>query len=775
MRKHLLGLTLIAGLAGCTSEFDSDRTEASSPVAKAEASAAADLTPESLATLRGSSTSFASLPDRGELLSYGGGRKARQSGAYSYHPVAISEAHALNAIGKGEMVVTMPDGKPLRLAYQRHEEQPDGNWTWIGGDADGSNNAVLTFGDKAVFGMISVGDDYYRVRTDATGAWVVATDRSRVASGGGQRASGPDFLAPPEGGGVLAASATSRLAKSGAAAAAVNEKATAVVDVVIGYSSSIATRQGSQAAAVTLVANLVALSNAAYASSGVNMRLRLVHAMSVTYADTSDNQDALQKLTGYDATTQQPITVDSAFTALRSARNEYGADVVAFVRGYREPEQDGCGIAWLLGMNQSGITVAGDAEFAYAVVSDGEDRDEGDGNTYFCSDYSLAHELGHVMGQAHNTQDAQGRAGAHTYSYGYRESSATGFFTIMAYPSGDNQIEAPYFANPAVNYLNRPTGTATADNVRSMNQTMPIIAQFRATVVPLGNVRSDFDGDGKSDVIFRNSSTGQNAIWKSVNIATQQQMATVASQAWIIAGTGDFNGDGKVDVLWRNTSTGNNVIWRSGLHSQQQTVATVANQNWKVAGVGDFNGDGVADILWRRADTGQNVIWLSGHHATQLTVATVVGGGWTVAGVGDFNGDGRSDILWRSTTTGNNTIWRSASSASQQAVTSVPSQAWRVAGVADFNGDGLDDVLWSNASTGANSIWRGGSSGSQQAVVSTGTAWAVAAVGDYDGDGRADILWRNSANGNNVYWKSGNHATQQPVAAVPNQAWKVFY
>ncbi len=31
-------------------------------------------------------------------------------------------------------------------------------------------------------------------------------------------------------------------------------------------------------------------------------------------------------------------------------------------------------------MNQSGITVAGDAEFAYAVVSDGEDRDEGDGH-----------------------------------------------------------------------------------------------------------------------------------------------------------------------------------------------------------------------------------------------------------------------------------------------------------------------------------------------------------------------------------------------------------
>src|SRR5690606_6139152 len=135
----------------------------------------------------------------------------------------------------------------------------------------------------------------------------------------------------------------------------------------------------------------------------------------------------------------------------------------------------------------------------------------GDGNTYFCSDFSLAHELGHLMGQAHNTEDAGGVGGAHTYSYGYREASSTGFYTIMAYPSADTQIEAPYFANPALNYLNRRTGVANAsDNDRSMNQMMPIIAQFRATVVPLpGGVPADFDGDGKSDVLFRNTSNGQ--------------------------------------------------------------------------------------------------------------------------------------------------------------------------------------------------------------------------------------------------------------------------
>src|SRR5690606_37199076 len=179
--------------------------------------------------------------DRGELLSYGGARKTRQSGAYTYHPVALSEAHALNAIGSGEMVVATPDGEPLRIRYERHEEQPDGNWTWIGRNQDGSS-AVLTFGEKAVFGMISRGDDYYRVRTDRTGAWVVETDRSLVAAGGGKREKGPDFLIAPDSG-VLTAAASRRLAKA-APGADVPEKAATVIDVLVGYSNGLASVYG---------------------------------------------------------------------------------------------------------------------------------------------------------------------------------------------------------------------------------------------------------------------------------------------------------------------------------------------------------------------------------------------------------------------------------------------------------------------------------------------------------------------------------------------------
>ena len=767
MRRHLLGLMLIAGMAGCTS--DSDVAPAGTPGDIASAGPDAMPTAASLAAARGSTTGFAALPDRGELLAYGGARKVRTEGAYTWHPVAVSEDHALNAIGSGRLVLNTPDGKALNLQYERHEEQPDGNWSWIGRGEDGAS-AVLTFGEKAVFGSITQGDAHYRVRTDRSGAWMVATDPRLVAADGGRPKNGTDVLMPPESRALVAAASRHMEAK---AAEAAPDKALAVVDVLLGYSSTMASELGSQAAAVTLVTNLVAAANAAYTNSGVTMRLRVVHAMSVNYADTTRNRDALQQLTGYNVDTQQPITPNSAFNALRAARNEYGADLVAFVRRYREPEQDGCGIAWLLGMNASGISTDDEA-FGYAVVSDGSDRDESDNNTYFCSQYSLAHELGHLMGQAHDRDNATD-AGVHSYSYGYRETSPTGFFTIMAYPASGSQIEAPHFANPAVRFSGRATGTATADNVRSMNQTMPIVSRFRATVVPLPNLRSDFDGDGKSDVFFRNISSGRNVIWKGANYASRVQEQNVSGNAWKVIGTGDFNRDGKADLLWRNTSTGANMIWRSGAYAQRQTLQAVANLSWEIVGIGDFNGDGASDILWRHRTNGKNMIWLSGNGNTRVNLDAVEGGGWSVAGVGDFNGDGRSDILWRSATSGKNTIWRSGNGSTRQSVDTVDNLNWKVVGTGDFNGDGVDDILWRNSKSGANTIWRSANGGSRQSVATLGTKWFVAAVADYDGDGRSDILWRDSVEGRNIIWKAGDTNSRQSMQTVAGSAWRIYY
>jgi len=59
----------------------------------------------------------------------------------------------------------------------------------------------------------------------------------------------------------------------------------------------------------------------------------------------------------------------------------------------------------------------------------------------------------------------------------------------------------------------------------------------------------------------------------------------VADLSWTVAGIGDFDGDAKVDILWRNTSTGENYIYfmdGTAIKPTEGYIRTVADQNWAV-------------------------------------------------------------------------------------------------------------------------------------------------------------------------------------------------
>src|SRR3546814_6771951 len=81
-----------------------------------------------------------------------------------------------------------------------------------------------------------------------------------------------------------------------------------------------------------------------------------------------------------------------------------------------------------------------------------------------------------------------------------------------------------------------------------------------------------------------------------------------------------FNGDGKSDLLWRSLSSGSNVIWRSAGSSTTQAVTRLYGSVWTVAGTGDFDGDSRADVLWRNSANGYNTIWRSASSTTGLAV-----------------------------------------------------------------------------------------------------------------------------------------------------------
>ena len=286
------------------------------------------------------------------------------------------------------------------------------------------------------------------------------------------------------------------------------------------------------------------------------------------------------------------------------------------------------------------------------------------------------------------------------------------------------------------------------------------------------HIANDFNADGHSDILWRNGSTGANALWLSARADAQQPVRGVGDTDWQMVGTGDFDGDGRSDILWRHAGTGRNVIWRSGNPATVQAVASVVHLSWHVAGVADFDGDGRDDILWHHATSGASAIWLGADKSVQLPTRTVRSTAWKIVATGDFDADGRADILWRQDGTGYDALWLGADGNAAVALPRV-SPAWVVAGVGDFDGDAATDILWRNPSNGAGVLWP--AADATRAVVMTPFApeWQLAATGDYDGDGVADLLWRNTVTGANVIWRSALSTDMQPVMGVPNQAWQV--
>ncbi len=102
-------------------------------------------------------------------------------------------------------------------------------------------------------------------------------------------------------------------------------------------------------------------------------------------------------------------------------------------------------------------------------------------------------------------------------------------------------------------------------------------------------LRSDFNGDGKSDILWHNSATGSNSIWLMNGTTISggaTNFATVTDLNWGIAGVGDFDGDGKSDILWRNGVTGEISIWfmNGATILSQPVFGAVTDLNWSITG-----------------------------------------------------------------------------------------------------------------------------------------------------------------------------------------------
>ena len=170
--------------------------------------------------------------------------------------------------------------------------------------------------------------------------------------------------------------------------------------------------------------------------------------------------------------------------------------------------------------------------------------------------------------------------------------------------------------NEAVTVSGTPTltlndnGTASYDAAASTSTSLVFdytVAASNTDVASLAVTQVNLNGATIQDVV------GNNANLSLSGLTQSGPQIDITMPAAVVPN--DFNGDGMSDMLWRN-SNGTLAEWfmdgsaiSSSATPTYQGSAVSPAASWSVAGIGDFNGDGDADILWRNSN-GSLAEWL---------------------------------------------------------------------------------------------------------------------------------------------------------------------
>ncbi|WP_068817110.1 FG-GAP-like repeat-containing protein [Phormidesmis priestleyi] len=261
--------------------------------------------------------------------------------------------------------------------------------------------------------------------------------------------------------------------------------------------------------------------------------------------------------------------------------------------------------------------------------------------------------------------------------------------------------------------------------------------------------------DLKTDLVWRNYATGENASWqmKDNAIASAVFLTKVTDPNWKLETTADFNHDGQPDLFWRNYTTGENAVWQMKGNAIDSVVyfTKVTDPNWKLAGVADFNNDGQADLIWRNYATGENAVWQMNGNAIQSAVylTKVPDLNWKLAGVADFNNDGQADLIWRNYATGENAVWQMKGNAIDSAVwlLKIPDPNWQLVSISKQFDQSLTNDAVGNTIANATAI--------TNPVVNYGAA---------SGSPSIDALW----NANHAYWNTSANGGVIPYSFYTN-------
>jgi hypothetical protein len=132
----------------------------------------------------------------------------------------------------------------------------------------------------------------------------------------------------------------------------------------------------------------------------------------------------------------------------------------------------------------------------------------------------------------------------------------------------------------------------------------------------------DFNEDGVLDILWHHNTADQSVVWFMNSVSDSNYTFTSGNigwcpsnpdPIWYASATGDFNNDNRTDIVWRNTSNGQNLVWfMSGTTKlSQDFLPQNPLLSAKLVATGHYNREGHTDLVWRD-NSGINSIWLIG-------------------------------------------------------------------------------------------------------------------------------------------------------------------
>ena len=240
------------------------------------------------------------------------------------------------------------------------------------------------------------------------------------------------------------------------------------------------------------------------------------------------------------------------------------------------------------------------------------------------------------------------------------------------------------------------------DLVNAPTPTPPPTLGRRATI-------GDFNNDDHSDIVVRNPTTRQTAIWYlNNNVYIGGALGPSIRAGWVLESAADFNRDSHPDYALFSPTTDQTALWyMSGPTFIGSAYGPSLPDNWELVETGDFNADSYPDYVLYNANTRQTAIWYLQNNVYVIGVyGPTLPVGWNLVGVADFDGNGQKDYLLFNSGNHQTAIWYLSGPTFARGAygPNIPG-GWALVATADFNGDGHPDYLLYNPVTRQTAIW----------------------------------------------------------------------